>query len=188
MRIKSNLINVIDVEATCWEGKKPEDQENEIIEIGICTLDIATKERIDNESILIKPKRSIVSSFCTQLTTLTQAQLESGISFREACQLLRKKYLSRDRVWASYGQYDLNQFKRQCQSFEISYPFNQRHINVKTLFAVMNNLPHEVGMAEALAMSKIPLEGIHHRGVDDANNIAKILSQLLKGDRIQRFA
>ena len=184
MVIKLDTINVIDVEATCWDGQKPDDQENEIIEIGICTLDVATGLRINNDAILVKPERSIVSDFCIQLTTLTTTQLESAISFAEACQLLRKKYFSRDRVWASYGQYDLNQFKRQCQSFEISYPFNQRHINVKTLFAVMNNLSHEVGMAKALAMFNIPLEGIHHRGVDDANNIAKILSLLLKGDRI----
>jgi inhibitor of KinA sporulation pathway (predicted exonuclease) len=61
MGIKLDLINVIDVEATCWKGTKPENQESEIIEIGICTLDVATGNRVDNEGILVKPERSFYS-------------------------------------------------------------------------------------------------------------------------------
>jgi inhibitor of KinA sporulation pathway (predicted exonuclease) len=36
-------------------------------------------------------------------------------------------------------------------------------------------------MAGALELLDIPLEGTHHRGVDDAKNIAKILSWILNG-------
>jgi inhibitor of KinA sporulation pathway (predicted exonuclease) len=182
MGVKLDLINVIDVEATCWEGTKPENQESEIIEIGICTLDVATGNRVDRSGILVKPECSTVSQFCTELTTLTPAKLAGGIAFKQACQILRKKYLSRDRVWASYGQYDLNQFKRQCESFRVAYPFNQRHINVKILFALIYELPQEVSMDRALEILNIPLEGTHHRGIDDANNIAKILSKLIKNN------
>ncbi|GAB4545304.1 MAG: 3'-5' exonuclease [Pleurocapsa sp.] len=179
MALLLDLINVVDIEATCWESKTPPGQESEIIEIGICTLEVSTGKSIDRDSILIKPERSTVSDFCTQLTTLTPEQVDQGISFKEACQLLRSKYLSRDRVWASYGQYDKNQFTRQCESRGISYPFNQRHINVKTLFALKQKLPYEVGMSQALEILNFTLEGTHHRGIDDAGNIAKILSELL---------
>jgi inhibitor of KinA sporulation pathway (predicted exonuclease) len=34
-------------------------------------------------------------------------------------------------------------------------------------------------MAAALAQLDLPLEGTHHRGIDDARNIAKILHHLL---------
>jgi inhibitor of KinA sporulation pathway (predicted exonuclease) len=179
MELQLNLINVIDIEATCWEGKTPPGQESESIEIGICTLEVSTGKKIDRDSILIKPERSTVSDFCTQLTTLTPEQVDQGISFKEGCKLLRSKYLSRDRVWASYGQYDKNQFTRQCEIRGISYPFNQRHINVKTLFALKQKLPHEVGMSQALEILNLSLEGTHHRGIDDAGNIAKILAKLL---------
>ena len=37
-------IIVIDLEATCWEGDPPPGQESEIIEIGLCILDVATGE------------------------------------------------------------------------------------------------------------------------------------------------
>jgi inhibitor of KinA sporulation pathway (predicted exonuclease) len=172
-----DLLLVIDVEATCWEGELPPGQENEIIEIGICTLDIATGERREKRSLLVKPERSQVSPFCTQLTTLTQEQVDQGISFVEACALLRDEYLSRERVWASYGDYDRAQFERQCRTRQIEYPFGSRHINVKTLFALAYGLPREVGMARALEVAGIPLEGTHHRGDDDAWNIAALVNR-----------
>lgn len=179
MAKKLDLILVVDVESTCWKDAPPVGQRSEIIEIGICPVNIASGERFEKDSILVKPERSSVSEFCTQLTTLTQEQVDKGISFAEACSILRKKYLSQQRVWASYGDYDRKQFERQCQFQNISYPFGSRHINVKTLFAVIYALHHEVGMAEALEIINLPLEGVHHRGGDDAWNIACIFSELL---------
>lgn len=179
MAKKLDQILIIDVESTCWNGSPPPGQENEIIEIGVCLLEIASSERVARESILVKPERSTVSSFCTQLTTLTQAQVDAGISFKEACSLLKSKYLSKERTWASYGDYDRRQFEKQCQVSQIGYPFGPTHLNVKNLFALRQGLSQEVGMAEALAMLKLPLTGIHHRGGDDAWNIAQILAALL---------
>jgi inhibitor of KinA sporulation pathway (predicted exonuclease) len=43
---------------------------------------------------LVKPERSTVSEFCTELTTLTQEQVDQGMSFAEACERLQKRYLS----------------------------------------------------------------------------------------------
>jgi inhibitor of KinA sporulation pathway (predicted exonuclease) len=172
-------IVVIDVESTCWAEAPPVGQESEIIEIGVCTLDVATGVRRTRESILVAPERSTVSEFCTGLTTLTQEQVEGGGSLADACRLLKRRYLTKDRIWASWGDYDRRQFERQCQSPGVGYPFGPGHLNVKTLFAAVRALPHEVGMDAALHHLGLPLEGTHHRGVDDAWNIAGILSVLL---------
>ncbi len=171
---------IVDVEATCWDGPAPDDQESEIIEIGLCTIDVASGERLEKRSILVKPKRSRVSPFCTQLTTLTQPMVDHGVSFVRACSILRQEYASKERVWASYGDYDRRVFERQCREFQVEYPFGVRHLNVKTLFALVHALPFEPGMAEALRIMKLPLEGTHHRGGDDAWNIAAIFAELLK--------
>ncbi len=179
MARKLDRILVVDVESTCWEKKPPAGEESEIIEVGICVLDVKTGERLSKESILVKPECSQVSLFCTELTTLTQEQVDTGISFREACQRLRKDYLSRQRTWASFGDYDRRQFERQCRSREIGFPFGPTHLNVKNLFALQNRLGHEIGMSQALEKLALPLEGTHHRGDDDAWNIALILSHLL---------
>lgn len=174
-------IVVVDVEATCWEGKLPEGMVNEIIEIGLCLLDVETGEVSDNRGILVNPERSTVSPFCTELTTITQEMLDqSGIPFKEALSILRNDYQTGSRAWASFGAYDLKQFQRQCAEVGLPYPFGPSHINVKTTFALKQKLKREVGMAGALKILEIPLEGTHHRGVDDANNIAKILWHIMQ--------
>src|SRR6478735_9509914 len=171
---------VIDIESTCWDGGlPPKGETNDIIEIGLTPLELHTGRRLEKRSILVRPDRSRVSPFCTQLTTLTQEQVDGGITFMEACEILRKKYQSRDRVWASFGDYDRTMFQKQCEAEGIPYPFGPRHLNVKTLFAIARGLPHEIGMAEALGLMGVPLEGTHHRGDDDAWNIAGILAALV---------
>ncbi|HEX8561926.1 MAG TPA: 3'-5' exonuclease [Flavobacterium sp.] len=173
-------IVVVDIEATCWEGKLPVGMYNDIIEIGICLLDVETGEISENRGILIKPERSSVSPFCTQLTTITQEMLDAdGISFKEALNILRKDFSTSSRAWASFGAYDMKQFQRQCSDLGYPYPFGPSHLNVKTLFALKNKFKHETGMAGALEFYNIPLEGTHHRGVDDAKNIAKIVHRIL---------
>ncbi len=172
-------ILVIDIEATCWDSGPPPGQESEIIEIGVCTLDVRSNERAGKESILVKPRKSTVSPYCTQLTTLTQAQVDKGISFEAACKSLLENYESKRRTWASYGNYDQRQFEQQCLGWKIAYPFGPTHINIKNLLAIMLNLPDEIELVGALDLLKLPLEGIHHSARDDAWNIAGILSFLI---------
>jgi inhibitor of KinA sporulation pathway (predicted exonuclease) len=172
-------ILVIDIEATCWRRKIPKGQQNEIIEIGICVLDTNTYQGIANDSIIVK-SNSEVSEFCTELTTLTQRDVDKGIALKEACDILQTKYSSRKCLWASYGAYDRKQFESECKAKGIDYPFHPEHINVKQMFADSLHLRKPVGMAGALKKLEFPLEGTHHRGVDDAWNIANILSWLLQ--------
>ncbi len=179
MTRKLDQILVIDVEATCWPGAPPAGQESEIIEIGLCTLDVTSGERLEKRSLLIRPEHSKVSEFCTQLTSLTPKQVNKGIDFRKACHVLEREYQSPKRIWASYGDYDRTLFTRQCAARGIDYPFGSSHINVKSLFAVMYALPFEIGMARALDLADLTLDGRHHRGVDDAWNVALLLSKLL---------
>lgn len=173
-------IIVIDVESTCWDKVQPKDEISEIIEIGIACVDVSKKEIVETESILVKPINSKVGDFCTSLTTLTQEQVDEGVLLQEACRVLKNKYKVDRRCWASWGDYDRVQFDRVCKRQGISYPFDRRHINIKTLFALKHTLPVEVGMPASLDYYDISLEGTHHRGVDDAKNIAKILIKLLE--------
>jgi len=176
-------IIVVDIESTCWEGEPPPDQYSEIIEIGICTLDVASGERLDRESILIRPQSSWVSEYCTHLTTITQPMVNEGILFSEACEVLQNKYNSRRRVWASYGDYDRKMMLQQCCKLDVVYPFGDTHINIKNILAVLLGFPKEAALDQALALLEMPLIGTHHRGVDDAWNMAGILSRLLLNAR-----
>lgn len=187
MADRMDRILVVDIESTCWKGNPPPGQENEIIEIGLCLLDIATLHLLENRSILVRPEHSTVGPYCSELTTLTQEKVAGGISLREACQVLEKDYYSRERIWASFGDYDRLQFERNCRARGIPYPFGSRHINIRCLFAVMHGLSREVRTGEALQMLGLAREGTHHRGGDDAWNVARILAALLRlGRKVER--
>lgn len=169
------LLNVIDVEATCWEGQPPAGAVNEIIEIGLTVVDLAAGERLAKHRILVRPRRSRVSEFCTRLTGLTQAEVDTGIEFADACALLAEEHRADSRPWASWGDYDRNQFQRQCKATGTRYPFGSRHTNAKLVFTQANGLKRRPGMATALDIAGLPLDGRHHSGADDAWNIAALV-------------
>ncbi|WP_199698432.1 3'-5' exonuclease [Deinococcus cavernae] len=171
------LLNVVYVEATCWEGEPPSGQRNEIIEIGIVVLNLKTLERTDKRSIMVHPEHSEISEFCTRLTGITAEEVASGITFQEACDLLRQEYHTDSRPWASWGDYDRKQFQSQSVG-DIRYPFSSRHTNAKQVYADAYNLKR-AGMVRALRNAGLPLEGSHHRGADDAWNIAALISKMV---------
>ena len=172
---------VIDLEATCWEGSRPADQVSEIIEIGICRFDLRENRPIDKTSILVRPKHSTISPFCTELTSITSEMVErDGVDFEVACSKLRKQFGAKTKPWASYGNYDRLQFDRQCALYELALPLSTSHLNIKTLVALHLGLTREIGMKAALDRLGLELEGRHHRGDDDAWNTAKIAGHLFR--------
>lgn len=188
MSIRKDKIVVIDLEATCWEGyDAPEGQENEIIEIGVCLLEPNSGAVTDKRSILVRPEKSVVSPFCTKLTSITQEMVDQhGIPFAEACAILEREYDTRNRLWASWGAFDRTLFRKQCKSRGVRYPFSKKHSNLKRVFQDSHGT--RMGLARALAALKIEHTGRHHRGHDDAYNTALVLNQLMRlyGQKIMK--
>ena len=174
-----SLINVVDIEATCWEGQPPAGQVSEIIEIGLTVVDLDARTRLAKHSILVRPQRSTVSDFCTKLTSLTQQEVDQGVTFAEACRILARDHHTNTIPWASWGDYDRNQFTRQCQHTNTPYPFSGDHTNAKLKFTAAHDLRKRPGMTQALEVAGLPLEGRHHRGDDDSWNIAALILHLL---------
>ncbi len=180
-RKDKDIILVIDLEATCWEdGKTPEGMVSEIIEIGISAVDYYTKEIRLRDTLIIKPEHSTISEFCTGLTTLTQEYVDkNGMSFSEACMVLEQKFLSKDRMWMSWGEYDKNQIERDCKLKNVKKnPMGRTHTNAKALFSFAYGLPKELGVGQALDHLGMEFNGTAHRGIDDAENIAKIIQKI----------
>lgn len=175
---------VVDIESTCWEHGPPRGQMSEIIEIGVCLVDLRSLERRERRCLMVKPMRSDISPFCTQLTGITPAMVTQAAPLADAIQILRDEYHSAERLFASWGDYDRAQFERNCRSYDLPYPFGPTHLNVKNLYSTVFGLPREWGLDDACARLGMTLEGTHHRGVDDAWNAAQVLCLLLK--RIRR--
>ncbi|MFE6187662.1 exonuclease domain-containing protein [Streptomyces sp. NPDC056465] len=173
-----SLVNVVDVEATCWAGSQPRGEVSEIIEIGLTVIDLNARERLARHRVLVRPARSKVSGFCTELTGLTQHEVDQGVTFAEACRLLAAEHRAGARPWVSWGDYDRHQFTRQCQVTRTPYPFGRHHTNAKAVFTEAYGLRKRPGMAQALEIAGRRLEGRHHRGEDDAWNIAALVLHL----------
>ncbi|MET9384761.1 3'-5' exonuclease [Streptomyces sp. NPDC002928] len=178
------LLNVIDLEATCWDGQPPPGSVSEVIEVGLTVVDLRARERIERHRILVRPARSVVSAFCTELTGLTQDEVGRSVGFAEACRILTERHGAGARMWASRGDYDRHQFTRQCKADAVAYPFGhpaeRHHINAKALFTDAYGLRRRPGMAQALRLAGLPLEGRHHSGADDAWNIAALVLDLVE--------
>lgn len=179
MAIYKDKIIVVDLEATCWEGyNAPPGQTNEIIEIGVCLLDAKTFEISEKRALLVCPTESEISPFCTQLTTITPELIaKEGMDFYSACTLLEKDYNSRNRLWVSWGGFDRRILWDQCKRRQVRYPFNDKHANLKKVFQM--HYGERKGLTFAFEQVGLQMEGIHHRGVDDAYNIARLLAHML---------
>ena len=177
-KMKRDIALVVDLEATCWRGSPPKGMYNEIIEIGITGVDYRTKEIKFKDTIIVKPKFSEISAFCTELTSIDQKLIdENGVDFEKACQILRDKFKSRDRIWLSWGEYDKNQIEKDCKLKGVENPFGRTHFNLKPLFSFAFGLTQDLGVSTALDHLGLEFEGSAHRAIDDAYNTAKILQK-----------
>lgn len=173
---------IIDLEATCWEDgnyNRPDRQQSEIIEVGIAVYNILKHEIEVNESIIIKPQFSKISDFCTKLTTLTQNDVDKGVSLDDACRKLAEYGANGQRTWASWGDYDRTQLERECKLKQIKFPFGKTHLNLKNLFSILMQTNRECSVSDALRKFKLDFEGTQHRGIDDSKNIARIFKELM---------
>lgn len=185
MSRKIKKINFIDLEATCYQDNRfPENEIQEIIEIGICQVDIKNLKIEKKSSILIKPKNSSISEYCTNLTGLTQNIIDKdGTSFENAIEILKTDYQIRKHTWMSWGNFDRILFEEQCQRENIKYPFNSTHTNFKYIFSLLMFLDYQIGLSKAIEHIGINFEGTPHRGIDDALNVARIYIKLMKKNR-----
>jgi inhibitor of KinA sporulation pathway (predicted exonuclease) len=178
--MRYDKVLIVDLEATCWEDRAESAKNtSEIIEIGVVLYNLKTKLIEKSDGLIVKPAFSTVSPFCTQLTTLTQEVVDQGMPLKVALDILRKRYDSSNYPWASWGAYDRKMIDRQCARFGLPNPMSDEHLNVKLLFALGHESHKRCGMEQALQAMDIPQTGIHHRGIDDALNITKILNKLL---------
>ena len=167
---------VVDLEATCCDQKQIPRHQMEIIEIGAVMVDAVDLAVIDEFQTFINPVcHPILTPFCTTLTTITQAEVDRASGFTDAIAAFQSWFTAYDkRLFCSWGDFDRNQFKQDCKFHAVPLPF-QNHFNLKKAFLQTQGLKQRCGMDQALQLAGIPLVGTHHRGIDDARNIAKLL-------------
>lgn len=168
---------VVDLEATCWERAAP--APNEIIEIGSVCYDVGLGP-VDEFQTFVRPiLMPALSPFCKELTQVRQSDVDAAPLFPEALRAWCE-WAADHSPWvlASWGLYDRKQLAHDCGLHGVDYPF-AGHVNIKAAFAKARGT-RPCGMAQALHQVGLPLVGTHHRGIDDARNIARLLDWLVR--------
>lgn len=182
--LKDAPILVVDLEATCWKNRhapsgEPQTIHNmEIIEFG-CALTTRDGVLLDSRSFLVRPTRyPKLSEFCTSLTGITQGMVNQSPVYLDVVEALDMWLGSRanDFIWCSWGNYDRLHIQAESEEHGLSPAFmNYPHLNLKRIWRRTTGQKKKNGLAHALAFHDLEFEGQHHRGVDDAKNIVRLL-------------
>ena len=162
---------IVDLEATCIEPRR-DDFISEIIEIGAVKVENGLV--VDTFSLFVKPTiNPILSDFCKELTSITQENVDTGEDRKVALNAFIDFCNDTDYI-LSWGGYDKNQLRKECERLSINTTWLSNHRNLKLYFSDLLGKTKQFGMERALSIAGLPLDGTHHRGIDDAKNIAKI--------------
>jgi len=172
-------IIAVDVEATCWK-KGIFSRKKETIEIGAVQLLLDGDEAKWPEfQTFVRPLRlPRLSSFCRELTGITQQDVDAAPAFPEALRLfLEWSQPVEPIVLATWSRYDLWQLDLDLEAHglpKLTLPF----LDVKKLAArIVGRKSFEETAGELAAEdSTLP----RHRALADARRTARILFRLLR--------
>jgi inhibitor of KinA sporulation pathway (predicted exonuclease) len=180
MQIPNAYYLIIDLEATCSEDGTVPRHEMEIIEIGAVMQSSRTFEVESEFQTFIRPVRHPeLTEFGTRLTGIASADVAGAPPFHKALEAM-KRWMDGfgDSLFCSWGDYDRNQFIQDCEYHGVAYPFGSGHLNVKAEFSRMLGRRKKLGIDDAVRLLGMQFEGSHHRGLDDAHNIARIVRRV----------
>eukprot|EP00045_Choanoeca_perplexa_P008712 m.81983 g.81983 ORF g.81983 m.81983 type:complete len:196 (+) comp14588_c0_seq2:76-663(+) len=183
---------VLDFEATCEKDKRIQPQE--IIEWPSVLIDVKQRRVVDEFHTYVRPTHHPrLSSFCTELTGITQSQVDAGkpftTAYRDHQQWLEKHGLSPSNAqlsshtyaYVTCGDWDLktclpSQLATSAQGSHRGY---RQWINIKRAFSQWQG-GRVRGMPDLLDRCGLKLEGRHHSGIDDTRNIARCALHMLE--------
>lgn len=186
---KTDLL-IIDLEATCWRDKALEppiigaaDIVNETIEIGAVLVGFDDfKIKKTYQSFVRPTSYPVLTDFCCELTHISQSDVDAADVFPAAFAKFSNEFgLSGgdgDPIFCSWGFYDKRQFLSDCRLHKSDYPFSDsNYVNIKKIVTGVLKSKKR-GLSSVVSRIGLPFEGSHHRALDDAINICRILQSM----------
>lgn len=166
----------MDLEATCDDAESFSRTDMETIEIGAVMVDARSLKPLSEFQAFIKPIiHTELRDFCINLTSIQQSDVDGADGFVKVFEeFLLWASQFEDYVFSSWGDYDRKQLEQDCTLHNIPFPLST-HLNIKIAFSASQNTKKRFGLDQAFKKLDLRLEGTHHRGIDDARNIARLL-------------
>lgn len=176
---------ILDFEATCSDKNEFSRSEMEIIEIGAVAYD-DDLNYLESFSSFVAPVRNpLLTDFCKELTTITQADVDAAEPFYQVASGLSLWAAELEiSWWGSWGDYDRKQLTQDVRYHRVPDPLPQPHFNIKEGFSSRQGLKKRLGCAGAVKLAGLEFEGTLHRGVDDATMMGKLLPFILGDQRV----
>ena len=176
---------VYDIEATCWASpSEMERKTREVIEIGALKLD--TEGNLISEfNSLVRPSvHPTLSSFCTQLTSITQIDVNQAdpysIVIDDFKDWIGDTYEEKEEyLLCSWGNFDQKILYKNCKLYQLDAEWTKKHINLKFQYPRIKGIQREIGLKQAIKNEGFEFEGTPHRAINDAGNLAKIFVKYL---------
>lgn len=165
----------IDLEATCWADDE-EALRSETIEVGAVRYRPGAGIVGEHRQFVRPAKHPTLSAFCTELTGITQAQVDAGIPFPDALAALRA-FAGQEPVFCSWSDFDREQLFKDCALHRLDYPFIV-HVDAMKMFGQRTGQPST--LEEAVRSCGLAFLGRPHNGIDDARNLAAVLDWLVQ--------
>lgn len=174
MKFKDRVVGY-DLEATC--DNKVDDYPSIIIEIG------AVDNKGEEFNTFVKPVEApILTDYCTELTTIQQSDVDNAPTYPEAHRVFFEYLMREDCTVFSWGAYDKRQIKKEMKQNglhkELEF-IEENFVNLKDFYTEVTGFKAK-GMKKTLRKFNIPLDGTHHRGIDDSRNLMKIFEKLIR--------
>ncbi|HBL38415.1 MAG TPA: 3'-5' exonuclease [Flavobacteriales bacterium] len=165
---------IYDLEATCWRSRAP--KRVEVIEIGAVKVD-ESLNIIDEFCAFVRPTlHPQISKFCTQLTSITQSDIENAPHFDEAIEDFEDwidPQVNRA-VLMSWGEFDKRQLLSDSDLHNIDLPWLRYHACLQHHYSKWKGSKNQIGLKSALEMEGLAYSGTQHRAIEDARNMARL--------------
>lgn len=171
---------IYDLEATCWLGRPPKGV-NEIIEIGAVKVN-QYGEVLSSIDLFVRPTvNKILSRFCTQLTSITQENVDTAAYFPKVAARFQDwiNEEGEEYTLCAWGKFDKQLLKNDCNLHKMDYDWLDNHIDIKGQYHDLKKMHKHGGLKKTVKKEGFEFDGIHHRAIADAENLAKIFIKYL---------
>ncbi|XP_069386844.1 ERI1 exoribonuclease 2 [Paralichthys olivaceus] len=208
-QIFSYLI-VIDFESTCWREKNH--YSPEIIEFPAVLLNTSSGEVESEFHTYVQPQEHpTLSEFCTELTGITQMQVEAGIPLRiclsRFCRWLQNLQLEKSVVFPNkqqkcsptspsqklctfltWSDWDLGVcLQYECKRKQLSKPdVLNSWIDLRSTYRLFYDRKPK-GLNGALQDLGIKFSGREHSGLDDSRNTAQLAARMMRDGCVMKI-
>lgn len=171
---------IYDLEATCWRGRPP-GYIQEVIEIGAVKIN-GFGEILDTFCQFIRPVvNPTLSAFCRELTSITQNQVSRAAKFEPVIEDFQDwiNIFEDNYLLCSWGDFDKIALIKDCERNDMEADWLEEHINLKRQYQEIKRLTKPKGLRRVVESEGFEFTGIPHRGISDAENLAKVFVKYL---------